>query len=127
MLLVERVITVEYLAPCMAEELLCKFPDISAFGFDYSQSGIWSPLLPRGRCRSRSNGWESRLLSQEKLIRKKKRKKTMQGSFRKKLDFSPNPIPNRSTGLNRLFKAASKRLKSQNLPSFLRILPSFKI
>ncbi|KAL6652442.1 hypothetical protein ACP70R_011367 [Stipagrostis hirtigluma subsp. patula] len=47
---VERVVTVEYLEPSMSRDLLGKFPDPSAFGFDYSQSGIWSPLnkLPRG-------------------------------------------------------------------------------
>lgn len=38
---------VEYLQPIMCRELLCKFPDNSAFGFDYAQSSIWSPLLPR--------------------------------------------------------------------------------
>ncbi|OVA12743.1 hypothetical protein BVC80_8541g3 [Macleaya cordata] len=47
-MIIERVITVEYLEPTMSRELLCKFPDHSAFDFDYSQSGIWSPLLPRG-------------------------------------------------------------------------------
>ncbi|URE35021.1 hypothetical protein MUK42_36198 [Musa troglodytarum] len=45
---VERVITVKYLEPTMSRVLLDKFPDNSAFDFDYSQSGIWSPLLPRG-------------------------------------------------------------------------------
>ncbi|KAF3445063.1 hypothetical protein FNV43_RR14756 [Rhamnella rubrinervis] len=38
---------VEYLEPLMSKELLCKFPDNSAFDFDYSQSSIWSPLVPR--------------------------------------------------------------------------------
>lgn len=38
---------VEYLQPLMSRELLCKFPDNSAFDFDYSQSSIWSPLIPR--------------------------------------------------------------------------------
>ncbi|RDX65352.1 hypothetical protein CR513_55997, partial [Mucuna pruriens] len=38
---------VEYLVPKMSLELLCKFPDNSAYDFDYSQSTIWSPLLPR--------------------------------------------------------------------------------
>ncbi|MCL7033049.1 hypothetical protein MKW94_025640 [Papaver nudicaule] len=47
-IVVERVITVEYLQSSMATNLLCKFPDNSAFDFDYSQSGIWSPLLHRG-------------------------------------------------------------------------------
>lgn len=38
---------VEYLEPFMSSELLCKFPDNSAYDFDYSQSTIWSPLVPR--------------------------------------------------------------------------------
>ncbi|KAK7316547.1 hypothetical protein RJT34_00098 [Clitoria ternatea] len=38
---------VEYLEPFMSLELLCKFPDNSAYDFDYTQSTIWSPLLPR--------------------------------------------------------------------------------
>lgn len=38
---------VEYLEPVMSRDLLHKFPDSSSLGFDYSQSSIWSPLLPR--------------------------------------------------------------------------------
>ncbi|XP_030926535.1 uncharacterized protein LOC115953150 [Quercus lobata] len=39
---------VYYLEPLMSKELLCKFPDKSlAFDFDYTQSSIWSPLVPR--------------------------------------------------------------------------------
>ncbi|XP_075637971.1 uncharacterized protein LOC142610129 [Castanea sativa] len=39
---------VYYLEPLMSKELLCKFPDkSSAFDFDYTQSSIWSPLVPR--------------------------------------------------------------------------------
>ena len=38
---------VEYVESSMCEELLGKFPDTSAFDFDYSQSSIWSPLVPR--------------------------------------------------------------------------------
>ncbi|KAJ8759775.1 hypothetical protein K2173_009876 [Erythroxylum novogranatense] len=41
---------VEYLEPVMSKELLFKFPDNSAFDFDYSQSSIWSPLVPRVHC-----------------------------------------------------------------------------
>ncbi|XP_038898299.1 uncharacterized protein LOC120085999 [Benincasa hispida] len=44
----ERLIkVVEYLEPFMSKQLLCKFPDNSAFDFNYSQSTIWSPLVPR--------------------------------------------------------------------------------
>ncbi|KAK1309573.1 hypothetical protein QJS10_CPA09g00881 [Acorus calamus] len=44
-IIVERLITVEYLQPTMSRDLLAKFPDDSAFDFDYSQSAIWSPLI----------------------------------------------------------------------------------
>lgn len=37
---------VEYLESSMSKDLLYKFPDNSAFDFDYTQSSIWSPLLP---------------------------------------------------------------------------------
>ncbi|CAI9754455.1 unnamed protein product [Fraxinus pennsylvanica] len=40
------VIFVEYLETSMSRDLLYKFPDNSAFDFDYAQSSIWSPLLP---------------------------------------------------------------------------------
>ncbi|KAL2482139.1 hypothetical protein Fot_43583 [Forsythia ovata] len=40
------VIVIEYLEKSMSRDLLYKFPDNSAFDFDYAQSSIWSPLLP---------------------------------------------------------------------------------
>ncbi|KAK9749728.1 hypothetical protein RND81_02G146200 [Saponaria officinalis] len=43
----KEVIVIRYVNPTMSNDLLCKYPDYSAFGFDYSQSGIWSPLVPR--------------------------------------------------------------------------------
>ncbi|XP_055807666.1 uncharacterized protein LOC129876297 [Solanum dulcamara] len=39
------VMVIEYLESSMSEHLLCKFPDNSAYDFDYSQSSIWSPLV----------------------------------------------------------------------------------
>lgn len=39
------VMVVEYLQSIMSKELLGKFPDNSAFDFDYTQSSIWSPLI----------------------------------------------------------------------------------
>ncbi|XP_027072923.1 uncharacterized protein LOC113758204 [Coffea eugenioides] len=41
------VMVVEYLESSMCRDLLSKFPDNSAFDFDYSQSSIWSPLIHR--------------------------------------------------------------------------------
>ncbi|XP_047074683.1 uncharacterized protein LOC124684412 [Lolium rigidum] len=41
---VERVVTVEYMGQSMSRNLLGKFADSSAFDFDYAQSGIWSPV-----------------------------------------------------------------------------------
>ncbi|KAG5520488.1 hypothetical protein RHGRI_033165 [Rhododendron griersonianum] len=38
------VVVVEYLGDSMSKDLLGKFPDYSAFDFDYSQSSLWSPL-----------------------------------------------------------------------------------
>ncbi|KAG8364542.1 hypothetical protein BUALT_Bualt18G0007900 [Buddleja alternifolia] len=49
---------VEYLESSMARNLLGKFPDNSAFDFDYSQSSIWSPLLPRPASDSSCRGLE---------------------------------------------------------------------
>ncbi|KAK2388426.1 hypothetical protein QL285_062112 [Trifolium repens] len=46
-LLLQTTKVIEYLQPFMSLELLCKFPDNSAYDFDYSQSTIWSPLVPR--------------------------------------------------------------------------------
>ncbi|GFP96574.1 hypothetical protein PHJA_001801500 [Phtheirospermum japonicum] len=44
---IQLVKVVEYLETSMSKDLLSKFPDNSAFDFDYAQSSIWSPLLPR--------------------------------------------------------------------------------
>ncbi|XP_019233074.1 PREDICTED: uncharacterized protein LOC109213696 [Nicotiana attenuata] len=41
------VMVIEHLQFTMSKDLLCKFPDNSAFDFDYTQSSIWSPLVPR--------------------------------------------------------------------------------
>ncbi|KAI3737400.1 hypothetical protein L2E82_27401 [Cichorium intybus] len=43
---ISAVKVVEYMISSMSTELLCKFPDNSAFDFDYTQSSIWSPLVP---------------------------------------------------------------------------------
>ncbi|KAB1205166.1 hypothetical protein CJ030_MR7G022006 [Morella rubra] len=47
LVMVSTIKVVEYLEPSMSKELLCKFPDNSAFDFDYTQSSIWSPLVNR--------------------------------------------------------------------------------
>ncbi|KAL7102465.1 hypothetical protein ACP275_08G122600 [Erythranthe tilingii] len=52
------VMVVEYLESSMSRDLLCKFPDNSAFDFDYAQSSIWSPLLPPPTADFNSRGLE---------------------------------------------------------------------
>lgn len=49
------VMVIEHLQCSMSNDLLCKFPDNSAFDFDYTQSSIWSPLVPRP-CRHLTGG-----------------------------------------------------------------------
>lgn len=114
----ERVITVEYLEPSMSLELLGKFPDNSALGFDYSQSGIWSPLLPRGRHAPASllrSQVRKKLLSGSPVtIRKVKakfsKKKRKQSALGKNLDFTPIPSPKLGPW-KRALRAAAKRFK----------------
>ncbi|XP_008798710.1 uncharacterized protein LOC103713526 [Phoenix dactylifera] len=125
-MIVERLITVEYLDPSMSQELIGKFPDATAFDFDYSQSGIWSPLLPRGRHSSSS---VFPMESHKKLsdapgilspgiLRKvkgkisKKHKKHMVAP--KRLDFSTSPTPKK--GWNKVLRAAVKRFKIHRSP-----------
>ncbi|XP_073005803.1 uncharacterized protein [Typha latifolia] len=104
-MILERIITVEYLQPSMSHELLGKFPDPSPFDFDYTQSSIWSPLLPRGRhglpLLSSKKQWKVK-----SMLFKKKNKKQLHA---RKLDFSPIPSP--KLGLKKLLKAAARRFK----------------
>ncbi|RRT60154.1 hypothetical protein BHE74_00012652 [Ensete ventricosum] len=94
---VERVITVKYLEPTMSRVLLDKFPDNSAFDFDYSQSGIWSPLLPRGGGIGRHVPASLLLnLAGSPVTRRRVKAKLTykkQKATRKSLDFSPVPSP----------------------------------
>ena len=69
---VERVVTVEYLGQSMSRNLLGKFPDSSAFDFDYAQSGIWSPVNKIPSASPASGGAGSR--SRDFLIAKSKRR-----------------------------------------------------
>lgn len=50
------VMVVEYLESSMSNDLLYKFPDNSAFDFNYAQSSIWSPLLPPPSSAARGGG-----------------------------------------------------------------------
>ncbi|BAT88999.1 uncharacterized protein HKW66_Vig0182590 [Vigna angularis] len=128
---------VEYLVPKMSIELLCKFPDNSAFDFDYSQSTIWSPLLPTPSCSPMDLDLITpKKLSYEMGLGARCSVKNMGSKLRKKFnlnlhfinkhgksknrklssDFSPtpfkgacNPIMNKRWA--RALKAASKQFK----------------
>ncbi|XP_020096621.1 uncharacterized protein LOC109715838 [Ananas comosus] len=127
---VERVITVEYLEPTMSRELLVKFPDAAALGFDYAQSAIWSPLVPRGRHGSQkrklSGGRPADILGSRKLKKvkakliSKSKKKLL---LNKKLDFSPAPSPNKK-GWGKALKAAVKRFKVHGKSPVQMMLPT---
>ncbi|XP_058096295.1 uncharacterized protein LOC131241841 [Magnolia sinica] len=147
---IERVITVEYLEPSMSRDLLCKFPDTSPFDFDYHQSGIWSPLLPRHNhslisidCipfaeKRRKIGDGSQKMLQEKLKKasvkiQKALKMTVSNSNKKKkkkkqtFDFSPTPVQGSAPrkGWCKVLRAASKRFKKHNGSSLqLKKLPT---
>ncbi|KAL5215406.1 hypothetical protein ABZP36_006807 [Zizania latifolia] len=119
---VERVVTVEYLEPSMSRGLLGLFPDSSAFDFDYSQSGIWSPLnkVPRaspesgggaegstdflvanpkrraragGRLKDTASGGRSRSRRRRMRPRRDGSSLNLHDMGRAKLDFSPPPSP----------------------------------
>ncbi|KAG5074158.1 hypothetical protein JHK84_055389 [Glycine max] len=78
---------VEYLVPKMSIELLCKFPDNSAYDFDYSQSTIWSPLLPRPYTPMDLDLITPKKLSYDEKVGSKLRKKFTASTFNLNLDF----------------------------------------
>ncbi|KAL5977518.1 hypothetical protein ACLOJK_021865 [Asimina triloba] len=149
-MVVERVITVEYLEPSMSRDLLFKFPDTSPFDFDYNQSGIWSPLLPRhtysiisadcfpsaAKRRKIRDGTE--IMLQEKLrkaslkIQKAMKMAVSNSNTKKKmkrqsLDFSPSPVEGSAPrkGWSKVLRAAAKRFKKHQGSSLqLKKLPT---
>ncbi|KAF8412665.1 hypothetical protein HHK36_000633 [Tetracentron sinense] len=134
-MIIERVVTVEYLEPSMSRELLCKFPDNSAFDFDYSQSALWSPLIPRGYAsfsgspmkiqRKLSYGLEK--ITQEnfkKVTTKIKTNITTKIKKKKKIsDLSPTPVKGYTPrkGWTKVLKAASKQFKRKKKDSPIHV------
>ncbi|VAH33941.1 unnamed protein product [Triticum turgidum subsp. durum] len=140
-LVVERVVTVEYLEQSMSRGLLGKFPDSSAYDFDYCQSGIWSPV---NKIPSESPASGSRDFLIAKLKRRaragsrlkdaavgggsrsrwRRRRLRRDGSFldlhdtgRAKLDLSPplpSPAPTKQEGWRRVLTAAIRKFKARH-------------
>ncbi|XP_009107832.1 uncharacterized protein LOC103833501 isoform X2 [Brassica rapa] len=98
--------TVEYLQPVMRRELLRKFPDNSAFGFDYAQSSLWN--LELGEFLESKKQMK---ISMKKKNKKKKLVKLDMSSI--KSDDSPKvgcfSLPTK--GWDGLLKVASKHFK----------------
>ncbi|CAN4084615.1 unnamed protein product [Withania somnifera] len=136
------VMVIEHLQCSKSNDLLCKFPDNSAFDFDYTQSSIWSPLVPQLLSSHRLSSGLSIKLSYEdvslgctgatnfkKVTEKIKRKlsnaftENMREYHRSKkrkkkaFDFSCLPSSSTSTprkGWVKALKAASKHFKKTN-------------
>ncbi|XP_047951901.1 uncharacterized protein LOC125197228 [Salvia hispanica] len=115
---------VEYLESSMSNDLLYKFPDNSALDFNYAQSSIWSPLLPRAALLTYE---EVGLLENTKKIAGKiKRKFTdavlnnvsrcikMKRRRRRSFRFSPRRHPSPSPkGLAKVMKGAANQFKKR--------------
>ncbi|XP_058195479.1 uncharacterized protein LOC131311877 [Rhododendron vialii] len=132
------VVVVEYLGDSMSKDLLGKFPDYSAFDFDYSQSSLWSPLRKLAYHRDDDEEHEKEeeheglvlvdalkkatvdlkkkiatgthvFHDKIRMLKQRRRKKKQKAAF----DFSPAPVssPTPRKGWNKLLKVASKRFK----------------
>ncbi|OAY43412.1 uncharacterized protein LOC110621640 [Manihot esculenta] len=141
-LIISNCKVIEYLQPLMSKELLFKFPDNSAYDFDYTQSSIWSPLVPRihnpmdfdlvtprkltfgigfqsDNNKINTSGSKKVTSSIKKnLTMKMKKKKKMMMNRVKASDFSPTPIKGAcglftAKGWGKLLKAASKHFKKK--------------
>ncbi|PHU26473.1 hypothetical protein BC332_04805 [Capsicum chinense] len=131
------VMVIEHLQCSMSKDLLCKFPDNSAFDFDYTQSSIWSPLVPRPLSPHRRLSYEDISLgcigaaNFKKVTAKIKRKLSnvvtenirechrLKKRKKKAFDFSRLPSSSSSTptprkGWAKVLKAASKHFKKRN-------------
>ncbi|KAG2325110.1 hypothetical protein Bca4012_039599 [Brassica carinata] len=116
---------VEYLQPVMCQELLCKFPDNFAFGFDYTQSSLWSPLLPRNYaspsdldsdscvCHNLELGefQESKKIMKTSMNKKMKKSKLDMSSIKNEDSPGSGCFPVHTKGWDGVLKAASKHFK----------------
>jgi len=101
---------VEYLVPKMSIELLCKFPDNSAYDFDYSQSTIWSPLLPTPCSPMNLDLITPKKLSYEMGLGARCSVKKMGSKLRKKFNLNVHFI-------NKHGKSKNKKLSSDFSPT----------
>ncbi|ERN14956.1 hypothetical protein AMTRI_Chr02g213700 [Amborella trichopoda] len=145
-MIIERTITIHYLDQATSMKLLSKFPDASAYDFDYQQSGIWSPLPPHpfsggpfsenpllppdislllsekpnlGKTKRllAPEGSAQNLMEKFRKVKKEKRKKKASLS-------SPAPVNRVTKGWSRALRAASKCFKKQYGSSLRLHLPN---
>ncbi|XP_022885896.1 uncharacterized protein LOC111402077 [Olea europaea var. sylvestris] len=114
------VIVVEYLETSMSRDLLYKFPDNSAFDFDYAQSSIWSPLLPPPLHSHQGKGGISRKLSYEEdgLLENTKK---MTAKFKRKF---ANAVFDHLHKYHKMKKRKRKSMEFSSVPSSHQLSPT---
>lgn len=106
---------VQYVDKATSDQLLDKFSDISIYGFDYLQSGIWSPLRPVYSVSADSKTSKKKKQQQRQLVNGSHRLirklfKTTRLSFNSSLSSSST---HKGPALSRALRVASRCFKAR--------------